>query len=226
MIMPCDRHRISLMKITLQKYIEFGFPSDIEIIVPTRTINNINEIIEDPPIPMMLVKYDNGGPYFNPAKAFNLGVIQTKYDNIIITGPDISPKTNVLQQFSEADTGCYVAQVFDLNEDESVRLSLVNNQFRGNHPGFYFLAIYQKKDIYYINGWDEDFLAGKAYEDNDFGERWVRAGLPFNIREDIQANHLFHLRVDDPRGLIINQRLLHKNRENGVIKPKNGLIKL
>jgi hypothetical protein len=223
-IMPCEQNRVSLLKITLKKYLEFGF-NDVEFIIPTRTIIDIKEIIEDESFSIQLIKYENGGPYFNPARALNLGVQNSKYSNIIITCPEVCPWSNVLQQFSVLPEGAYVAQVFDINIDGVITLSLVNKRYRFQHPGFYFLAMYKKEDIIKINGWDEDFLLGKAYDDSDFGERWVRAGIPFEVREDIQANHMYHLRESTLDSEQINLNKINYNRKNNVIRPKNGLIK-
>jgi predicted glycosyltransferase involved in capsule biosynthesis len=70
--------------------------------------------------------------------------------------------------------------------------SLVHKGFRDMTPAMYFLAMFNKRDIEAINGWDEAFMQGYAYEDDDFGQRWVRAGLPFQLREDIQGVHQYH----------------------------------
>jgi hypothetical protein len=220
-IIPCDRERIPLLQITLEKYLEFDMHK-VEILIVTRTIESMEEIIENELLPIRLIKYNDGGPYFNPARALNLGVSRAYYDNIIITGPEVKPITNIIEQFKSLPKGNYVCQVFDLNQDGSIRLSLVNKNFRGDTPGFCFLAMYRKEDIIAINGWDEQFCDGKAYEDEDFGKRWVRAGIPFEVREDIQANHQWHLRNDVKKGLEINKKIMDQHDSCGLIRAERG----
>ena len=88
----------------------------------------------------------------------------------------------------------------------------------------YFLACFKKSDIEKINGWDEEFMKGYAYEDDDFGDRWVRAGLPFTVHEDIYARHQYHPRTETiPGGSTINYNRWQANNSLGVIKPEKGL---
>lgn len=164
---------------------------------------------------------------FNPSKAFNMGVLNAKYDNIIITSPEVRPKTEVLKQLAELDGKNVVCQVWDEDSPGIVGTSLVYKGFRDRTPGYYFLAKFNKKDIEAINGWDEEFMKGYAYEDDDFGERWVRAGLPFEIHEEIQAIHQWHPRSETiPSGGYINYDRLQQNNADGITRCFNGLQKL
>jgi GT2 family glycosyltransferase len=88
----------------------------------------------------------------------------------------------------------------------------------------YFLAMFRKEDIEKINGWDEEFMKGYAYEDNDFGERWIRAGIPFEIRDEIKALHQYHPRGETIRGgMAVNMQQFHDNTDNGVTYCDKGL---
>lgn len=164
---------------------------------------------------------------FNPSKAFNIGVREAKFDQIIITSPEVKPKTDVLGQLEELIGQNVVCQVWDENESHDTKVSLVNQNYRHETPGYYFLTMFNKSDIEKINGWDEEFMKGYAYEDDDFGRRWVRANLPFIIRDDIQAIHQYHPRGETiPGGLLTNYNRLVDNDNNGIIKCGNGIIKL
>ncbi|MHA2040177.1 MAG: galactosyltransferase-related protein, partial [Promethearchaeota archaeon] len=131
---------------------------------------------------------------------------------------------NVIDQFRELERGNYVCQVWDEDKDNNRTISLVNKHFRNETPGFYFLAVYKKEDILAINGWDEDFMGGCGWEDNDFGERFVRADLPFEIRDEIEGQHQYHFRwyTDLQR----NMELYEKNKANNVVRCVNGISKL
>lgn len=225
-VMPLDSNRLEQFKNTKRIYDKFS--QEKEFIIPTRNELKVARYLDDyklmKDVKLIPYNYENG---FNPTKALNMGVRNAKYDQIIITSPEIKPLTSVLDQLEELIGRNVVCQVFDESETGDISFSLVNSTFRNHSPAFYFLAMYNKKDIEAINGWDEDFMKGYAYDDDDFGERWVRAGLPFEIHEEIQALHQYHPRSETiPNGLAINFAKLQENNANGVIKCINGLNKL
>lgn len=224
-ISPMDSNRLEQFLVT--KRIYDSFPEVKEFVIPTREKEKLmpffkkHKLLKD----VRFIPYTIETPGFNPTKALNIGVRNAKYDNLILTGPEVKPKTQVLEQLSQYLDRNIICQTFD--EDYEGKLtSLVNNHFRNDTPQAYFLGMFQKKDIEAINGWDEDFMLGYAYEDNDFGMRWVRAGLPFEVREEIQAIHQYHPRLETVRnGATTNQEKYYWNKDNNVIRPKNGLIK-
>lgn len=164
---------------------------------------------------------------FNCSKALNIGVRNARYPHIIISSPEVMPLTPVLEQLEKLLGSNVVCQVFDEKENGDRSWSLVNRRYRSRTPGYYFLAMFNKKDIEKINGWDEEFMKGYAYEDADFGNRWVRANLPFMVRDDIQAVHQYHPRGETiPGGNAINLKRLEQNDAEGVTVCWNGLKKL
>lgn len=221
-IVPLDSNRLEQFANTKRIYDDM--PQKKEFIIPTREEFPVTRYLDD----HKLMKDVRIIPYhvekgFNCSRALNIGVRNAKYDNIIITSPEVKPMTDVLAQF-EPLAGTNVVCWVDDEDKEGKRTPLVYKGFRSDNPGMYFLAMFNKADIELINGWDEEFMKGYAYEDNDFGERWVRAGLPFEIREDIKAIHQYHPREETiPNGFNINARHFYENTENNVIKPKNGL---
>lgn len=227
LIMPLDPNRLSQFKTTKRAYDEM--PQTKEFVIPTRSKGEVMTYLQAYGLSkdVRLIPYTIEGEGFNVSKALNLGVKNSKYDSIIITSPEVKPKTEVLNQLEDLIGKNVVCQVWDEDKDHKVVMSLVHKGFRSQTPAMYFLAMFNKKDIEAINGWDEEFMRGYAYEDNDFGDRWVRAGLPFEIHEEIEAIHQFHPRSETiPGGLSKNANLHHENNEKGIIKPLNGLVKL
>lgn len=224
-VVPLDPNRLEQFKVTKRLYDKM--PQKKEFLIPTRNI----EILDNYFNKHKLMKNVEFIPYthetgFNCSKALNLGVSNAQYDSIIITSPEVKPTTNVLEQLSECIGSNVVCQVADENENGSIGQILVSQTFRSDNPGMYFLAMFNKRDIESINGWDEEFMKGYAYEDNDFGERWNRAGLPFQIREDIQGIHQYHPRSETiPNGLSINANHFHDNTEARIVWVDNGLTK-
>lgn len=221
-VVPLDAIRLEQFKATKEAY--DAMPQVKEFVIPTRTIKEVKSYLEKNGLSkdVKLIPYEHKVG-FNCSKALNIGVRNAQYDQIIITSPEVKPFTNVLEQFSESIEKNIICEVVD--EDQNGNLTvLVSEGYRSSTPSMYFLAMFQKKDIEKINGWDEEFMKGYAYEDDDFGARWVRAGLPFEVRTDIMAVHQYHPRSETiPNGLNINSRHYHENDENRVIQPALGL---
>lgn len=225
-VFPMDADRLPQFKVTKQLY--DAMSQEKEFVIPTRSEFKVarylddNDLIKD----VRLIPYQTKEG-FNASKAFNIGVRAAKYNQIIITSPEVMPKTNVLSQLEELIGQNVICQVWDEDENNKIWMSLVHSGFRDQSPAYYFLAMFNKTDIEKINGWDEDFMKGYAYEDDDFGARWMRAALPFIVRDDIEAIHQYHPRHETiPNGFSINQRKLEKNNTNNVVRCVNGLIKL
>lgn len=217
-----DANRLDQFNQTKRAYDEF--PQEKEFIIPTRNAKSVgiylkkNNLMKD--VRIIPYIHDIG---FNPSKALNIGVRNAHYDNIIITSPEVKPITNALEQLSESLGKNVICEVSDQDQYGNLTL-LVSEAYRDSDPSMYFLAMFNKKDIETVNGWDEDFMAGYAYEDNDFGARWVRAGLPFEFRQDIRAIHQYHPRGETVSGgLEINKRKFQSNNIDDVTYCKNGL---
>lgn len=223
-VFPMDDNRLEQFANTKRAYDKM--PQKKEFVIPTRTEFQVARYLDD----HKLMKDVRLLPYtvergFNPAKALNLGTKNAKYDNIIITSPEVMPLTDVLAQLSEYQGQSIICTVDD-EDVEGKRSPLVTTTFRNDTPAYYFLAMYNKKDIEKINGWDEEFMKGYAYEDNDFGERWKRAGLPFKVVDHIKALHQYHPRGETIKGgSNINFAKFNENNDKGVIRCEHGMDK-
>lgn len=224
-IMPIDGNRLEQFRETKKVY--DSMPQVKEFVMPTRSYDKVHayfkkhKMLKD----VRLIPYEHTVG-FNPSKPNNIGVREARYEQVIMSSPEVKPLTNVLEQLETLLGQNVVCQVFDEDENGDSRMSLVHHGFRSDTPAAYFLAMFNKADIEAINGWDEDFMAGYAYEDTDFGARWVRAGLPFIVNEQIKAVHQYHPRSETiPGGLSINLAKFNENTNAGVVRPKNGLIK-
>lgn len=218
-----DTNRFKQFTVTKRLYDKM--PQTKEFIIPSRKADQVREYLKanklDKDVRVISYEHKIG---FNPSKAFNIGVRNATFDQIIITSPEVKPKTDVLSQLEELIGTNVVCRVWDEDDSGKPLTSLVHHGYRDDSPAMYFLAMFNKKDIEVINGWDEDFMKGYAYEDNDFGERWKRAGLPFVVREDIEGIHQFHPRSETIKGgASVNFEKYNENNDNGVVACKNGL---
>lgn len=222
-VFPIALNRLELFKNS--KNIYDKYPQQKEFVILTLDFDKVEAFLIDNNLTkdVTLIEYDLA-KFTNPALAFNIGVRNAKYNQIIITSPEVKPKTNVLPQLETLLGHNVICQVFDQSAGGQ-EYSLVNKNHRGHDPSMYFLAMFNKSDIEAINGWDENFMLGYAIEDVDFGARWMRAGLPFEVREDIQAVHQYHPRSETiNNGEAINAQLFYDNRDNNVIYCQNGLV--
>jgi hypothetical protein len=222
-IFPCESTRLGLFKNSIKEYIKYPSHKNIIIYVVSRTILEEDLGFLRSNFKVKLIKYSFPGDYINPSTALNLGVRFSETEDIIITCPEVMPKTDVVQQLSALPRGNYICQVFDLDELGNETMSLVNSNFRGNDPSMYFLAYFKKEDILRINGWNEEFMNGLAFEDNDFGRRFSQAGLSFMCKDEIQGEHQYHERCSSNNILYSNNKLLFNS--NTDIRTKNGIYK-
>lgn len=223
-VMPIGTDRFDQFAKT--KLVYDQYPQKKEFILTTNKYKEVKEYLENNELmkDVKLIPYKLE-TFTCPAHAFNLGVKNSKYDNVVITSPEVIPTTDVLPQLEGFIGKTIVCQVFDAKSDGESGMSLVNKVFRSDDPGMYFLTMFNKQDIYKINGWDEDFMKGYAYEDNDFGARWVRAGLQFEVIDEIKALHQYHPRTETIKGgTLINQQKFYSNTDNNVTYCKNGIL--
>lgn len=226
--MPLDSNRLEQFKTTKRTY--DAMPQSKQFVIPTRNAPELRKFFKQ----HKLSKDVRIIPYihkvgFNCSKALNIGVRQAKYSQIIITSPEVNPTTPVLEQLEKVLGTNIICQVWDEGQNGTIwRKPLIYSGYKKSRtPAFYYLAMFNKADIEKINGWDEEFMKGYAYEDCDFGARWVRAKLPFVVRDDIQALHQYHPRGETILGgTQINLKRFTENNEAGIIQCKNGLNKI
>lgn len=197
-LIPCDEDRFPELVLTLERYRELGIERhEYEVLVPTRSLNEETHLKHlQAAVPnVRLLPYQYEGEYFNPVKALNLAARSARYDQLIVQSPEVYPLTDVLTQFACLGEGNYVARVWDSDQAGNYTAELTaSDRFIKDLAGRYFLACYRKADVELINGWDEDFMGGYCFDDNDFGHRWALAGLPISLRMDIRAVHRWHAR--------------------------------
>lgn len=222
-IAPIDTNRLEQFAVTKRVY--DTFPQNKEFIMPTRSMDEVSDYLYQHKLmrDVVLISYSHEIG-FNPAKALNIGVRNAQYGSVIITSPEVKPKTQVLEQLQDC-LGCnIICRVWDEDDSGKVVACLVQSGYRDDTPAMYFLAMLNKADILAINGWDEKFMDGYAYEDNDFGNRWRRAGIPFAVRDDIEAVHQYHPRLETiPGGITTNFNHLAENDNSEVIRCKKGI---
>ncbi|NUQ66109.1 MAG: hypothetical protein HUU20_26910 [Pirellulales bacterium] len=223
-VVPCEEDRLALFANTLRRYRELGLERyRYEFVVPTRTLRSPG-LLDDLQVRHRLVPYSHRGETINPSMALNLGVRHSQHETIVVQSPEVIAVSDVLGQFAALPEGNYVAQVWDLGPAGRRERRLAVPDFIEYTAGAYFLAQFRRADLAAINGWDEDFMGGYCFEDNDFGRRWHAAGLPVQLREKIVAEHQWHPRTSGiTPGWKRNCRLYYRKKARGETWCRRGL---
>lgn len=220
-VIPVDKNRLDLLNKSLDKYFEFDFPRNVEILLITRSITSDMLELGDC---IRIIPYTWNESTFSQSMALNLGIRAARYDSIIVTSPEVMPKTNVLVQLYQLIGKNIVCQVFDCNEDGSVAMSLVNKDFRSATPAMHFLGMFNKQDLIKINGWSLDYIRGNGWcDDDDFGDRFMKAGLSFEMHDEIQALHQWHPRSFNTNECDINRGIYNIQAASNRFYAERGL---
>lgn len=168
--------------------------------------------------------YPNCNKRHGPTYAINLGAKLSKYDSIVLTSPEIRHDTDVIKQLIPLVGRNLTSSVLDLKPDGSPSIRLVSPSFRSKDPGMYFIGMYSKADFWSIGGIDEKFMQGEAFEDTDFGVRFLRVGLKHEYHDEIRGAHQYHPRVKRGEKMWgINKRIYETNNMNKVTLVNEGI---
>lgn len=101
--------------------------------------------------------------YGNPAKAFNMGLQFVTTDRVVLMSSDVIVTPRVVQKMEQQhnESCIWTPRVVDLDS---------TNEYCGQSRFFpmpWFLAV-PSKAAFDVGGWDEKYLDGLCYEDNDF----------------------------------------------------------
>lgn len=225
-----EEGRIPLYRNTIEVFKKFGLPDEVEFIISSRTIKDVSQVAIDG-VDVKLVNYEYEGRYFCPSKGFNEGVKVTKYDNIVIAFPEVKPITDFFGIISTLDKGVYMATVYDMKENGQRAQTILKPGYRDETPAYYFLAVYPKESILNINGWDEDYMGGYWYDDDEFGWRMKQSGVSFEVRSDIEGEHQYHDRghytesAEAKAGMALNYTRFKVTRGRTKARCRNGIEK-
>lgn len=129
----------------------------------------------------------------NPCVPINRAVNASRGEIIVLTGPEVVHRHDVLTSLcTRVDDGLSLSpSCFDV----TTRTWLVRNGVKnGAMPvpggfGFYFCSVFTRTAWQAAGGFDEDYRYGQAMEDTDFGWRMSRAGVEFEIDDELIVEH-------------------------------------
>jgi GT2 family glycosyltransferase len=137
----------------------------------------------------------------NPCVPINRAVAASSGDVIVLTNPEIEHRAPILKGMAETlgmrDGGASNRYVLAACRDADGAWlcgSHVRPGENGRGPmpagsGFHFCAMLYRSLFEYAGGFDEEYRAGQAFDDNDWLFRLGRVGTTFRIRDDLVVWH-------------------------------------
>lgn len=200
--------RIKQLESALESYLyHYGNRKDWELIViqdpkekPDALIRLFKKFSSLPSV--LMQGFGNGN---NPAVLYNQGAEWAKGRVIILTSPEIFHVSDVLKRLDGMDfdgnylaCSCAAAVNWSLEKrnGNGPRLTWTPDKWyqHGQYrPAYYhFCTAILRADWERIGGFDEEYAKGVGYDDNDFRNRVLQAGLQFLPLDDVLTVHLPH----------------------------------
>lgn len=171
---------------------------------------------------------------YNPSALFNQAAKEAQGVFLVITNPECVHKVNILQGLDEEfakDPGVYVVCGcesgfgFNLNLKSFDKFAYSHHMWyqHSKHRNvlYHFCTAISKENYFRIGGFDERFMEGIAYDDNDFRDNVIHNGITPILRDDLLVVHLEHQRFRSDENIAMlmerNKRLyLNKSRERSM----------
>ena len=232
--------RAKQLESTLQSYrYHYGERGDWELIViqdpkerPDAAIKTLGKFSDLPAI--LAAGQGNGN---NPAVLYNQGSEWAKGLTLILTSPEIYHVSNVLRRLDEMRIdgdyvvcSCAAAIDWTLEKRNGNAPWLVwtpdkwyqHGEYR---PAYYhFCSAISRADWDRIGGFDPEYAKGVGYDDNDFRNLVLAAGLKLVPLDDVLTVHLPHGKLaEDRRKLLKVNRVYYEQKWAGFDLEKYGL---
>lgn len=142
---------------------------------------------------------DNNG---SPAPLYNLGALNARGEYLVLTNPEGMHRSDILQGLDEEFEGnsdIYV--VCSCLSVKATSLSLAQSQVTGGlwyqhsvfrDVGLHFCSSLPAKIYSWLQGFDEEYAKGYAFDDDDFRNKIIEALIPIVTRDDLATLHLRH----------------------------------
>lgn len=167
--------------------------------------------------------------YVNSCVPFNVGIKNAIGDIIVLQNSECFYVGDVLKYIKNNLTELnYISfAAYSLNKEDTEKAHRVN-KFRilpkagsrlssgwFNHPVYrpvyyHFCSAITRNNMSLLNGFDEKFAKGIAYDDNEFVERVTKLGLQKEIPTDVFVVHQWHTKIFPVRSEYL--KMLHRNK--------------
>jgi GT2 family glycosyltransferase len=206
----------TLLSMTRSKY------KDIELIAVddgSSPEHRLEDLVEEFPFLKIIRLEKENKWYVNPCVAYNIGFAQAKGDIIVIQNPECLHVHDVLTYINENvnDSNYISISAYGLDPGITKVISEYRKEYildlfkslpqrpytGGSSPGWYnhskyravayhFCSAITRANMVKINGFDERYGPGIAYDDDEIVVRIRRLGLKVIIEDNISVMHQYH----------------------------------
>lgn len=181
---------------------------EIVLVIDKKNDDEVNDVLIAwrgcLPVTSILCQVDG---YSNPSPMFNLGVRNSTGEYIVLTNPECLHQNNVLagldQEF-EQDQGLYVmcacqslvkcAGRVDRFDDLKGQFHMWYQHSQHNNRCLHFCSALSRLNYNLIEGFDEAYAHGIAYDDDDFREKIKAAKIEIVLADTLLVSHQEHTR--------------------------------
>lgn len=141
---------------------------------------------------------------YNASTRYNRGVEKASGSIIMLTNPETPHMSDILTELDKIDfTNTYIVcacSAMHLIEDKGNFFDSTFNLYHWYQHSihrnllFHFCSAISKENYNKINGFDEQYSKGLAYEDANFVKRIEKSGMSIVTRDDLVTYHIEHSR--------------------------------
>jgi len=223
---------------TLKSFLKYD-PKDFDVLIIDD--NSIEDIkLPDLPYKVRIIKFTNEPWMHIYTCVLNMGFLYTLDNNpdiIIMQHSECYHKEDILGYAKKITDSQYISfGCYSLGKDETPEsYEMINRPCTMdgqrswyNHPtirpvGYNFCSAITAKNLIKLNGFDERFKDGCAFEDNYFLHQIDVLGLKVDITADPFVLHQYHPVMWDPARWPINQRVFETLRQGREYRAKHIL---
>lgn len=157
-------------------------------------------------------------PPRNPALAWNVGIRQAHADRVVITSPEIAMRSpHNLAALLVRTLDPWHAVVGNTYDREWAATEF--SGWIGGGPKkrtLPFFSMYRTHDLVTMRGFEEAFMAGVAFDDNEFVERFELNGGVHHVDQHVVCEHLPHERLPREELVAVNRAVYEQHRGQRV----------
>lgn len=215
---------------TLKSLLQYNPEEFNVVIIDDGSLDDI--ILPKLPFEVKVIKLKDK-TWLNPVIAFNTGFIEalkSKPEFIIMQGVDCYHHGDLISYVKNMDENTYVSfGCYSLGEGDDLEQPVAFNNVPAkhngerawyNHPvykpvGYNFCSAISTKNLIKLNGFDEQFKDGNAYEDNYFLHQIEKLGLKLVITADPIVFHQYHPALNKPPNATNKNKALFNQLSKG-----------
>lgn len=130
----------------------------------------------------------------NPAPHFNQAASAARGDFFLLTSPEVYHVVDILSDadhlFEQNSNAYLVCACESMTAEGRHHMWYQHSQLRNKR--YHFCSILSRESWGKVGGFDEEYAAGIAYDDDDFLARVEKAQLEIVLRDDLLTRHQHH----------------------------------